>query len=192
MTNVLPFYTLEEKMRKICILLALLSAPALVSAQSIRAEPSQVSIGAGSMLGDEGTTFSWEGFFGAIHWHGVEIMNRQITSGVGIEIHPAAVFSFTENNISIQQVDAVDFRVWSLNRLNMSVFQLPGDVWEELYIGSDFLIVEGGSTDFTGDFTARFVFGASEKAGPGWLDLEIYMFEKYRPISFSILYRYNF
>lgn len=179
-------------MRNICILLALLLAPALVSAQSIRVEPSQVSLGLGSVFADESMTFSWEAFFGAIHWHGVEIMNRQITSGVGLEIHPAAVFSSSKDNISIQQFEAVDFRVWSINRLDMSALQIPGDIWEKLYVGSDFLIAEGGSTDFTGDFSARFVFGAQEKAGPGWIDLEIYMFEKYRPISFAILYRYNF
>ena len=158
----------------------------------LSAEPTQISIGAGSMLGEESMTFSWVGFFGAVHWHGIRIMDDTATSGVGLEIHPSAVFSYSDSDASIQKFEAVDWRVWSLNRLKMSTFQIPGEIWEKIYIGSDLLIAEGGSTDFTGDFTARFVFGSREKAGPGWLDFEIYMFEKYRPISFAFLYRYNF
>jgi hypothetical protein len=179
-------------MKRFVYLLAILLLPALVSAQVIRAEPTQISVGGGSMLAEENMTFSWEAAFGAIHWHGVELFGRNGTTGVGVEIHPAAVLSFSEGNIRLSQMDQVDWRLWSLNRVKVSALQLPGEIWEKMYLGSDFLIYEGGSTDYTGDFTARFVFGVKEKAGPGWLDFEFYMFEKYRPISFAVFYRYNF
>lgn len=178
-------------MRKFLLLLALLLVPATGFSQKIQAVPTQISVGAGSMFGDEEMTFSWDGFFGAIHWHGVEIANGEMTSGVGIEIHPATVISFSDGSTHIHQIGDVDFRVWSLNRLKMSALQIPGEIWEEMYIGTDLLLIEGG-TDHTGDFTARLVFGVQEKAGPGWIDLEIYMFEKYRPISFAMFYRYDF
>lgn len=182
-------------MKRLVYLLALLLIPVTSFSKEkmkiLQAEPTQISIGGGSMFGDEGMTFSWDGVFGAIHWHGVKIADGNMTSGVGIEIHPATVLSFSDGNIHIQQMGDVDLRVWQLNRLKMSVFQIPGEIWDEMYIGTDLLILEGGE-DYTGDFTARLVYGVQEKAGPGWIDLEIYMFEKYRPISFAILYRYNF
>jgi hypothetical protein len=79
-----------------------------------------------------------------------------------------------------------------MNRVKMSVTQLPGELWESMFIGTDLLVYEGGSLDHTGDFSARLVYGVHEKAGPGWIDLEIYMFEKYRPVSFAMFYRYDF
>ena len=180
-------------MKRIAFVLALfLSTTSLLSAQVIRVEPSQISLGGGGMIGAGGMISSWDAVFAAVQWHGVQLFADNMTTGVGIEIHPAAVFSYKEGQTLTQFVDVVDWRLWSLNRMKMSALQLPGEVWESIYIGSDLLIEEGGSTDFTGGFTARMVFGVQEEAGPGWIDLEIYMFEKYRPVSFSVFYRYNF
>jgi hypothetical protein len=59
-----------------------------------------------------------------------------------------------------------------------------------MYLGSDLLVYEAGSKDWTGDFSARFVYGVEEQAGPGKIQFEIYMFEKYRPISFAVFYHF--
>jgi len=180
------------EMKRLVAVLVCLLLPVMASAQTIRVEPTQISLGGGAMIGENGIIASWDSAFAAIQWHGVQIYDDNIMTGAGIEIHPAAVFSYKDGNILVQDISQVDFRVWSLNRVKMSAMQLPGEVWESMFIGTDLLVYEGGSKDFTGDFSARLVFGAKEKAGPGWIDLEIYMFEKYRPVSFAVFYRYEF
>jgi hypothetical protein len=163
-----------------------------VQAQTIKVEPTQISVGGGAMLGDNGIIASWDSAFAAVQWHGVAMFSQNVTTGVGIEIHPAAVLSMNEDGVFVQAIDQVDWRLWSMNRVKMSALQIPGQLWESMFVGTDLLIREGGSTDFTGGFSARLVYGVKEKAGPGWIEMEIYMFEKYRPVSFAFLYRYNF
>ena len=179
-------------MKRLFVFLAVLFLSPSLSAQVIRVEPTQISVGGGAMIGDDFIITSWDSAFASIQWHGVSMFDADLTSGVGLEIHPAAVLSFQEDGIRMQAIDQVDFRVWSLNRLKMSALQLPGPIWDSMFIGTDLLVYEGGSTDHTGDFTARLVYGVREKAGPGWIELELYMFEKYRPVSFALLYKYNF
>lgn len=179
-------------MKRFFMSLVFLLFPMLAFPQVIRVEPTQISVGGGAMIGDNGIIASWDSAFAAIHWHGVEMFAANVTSGVGIEIHPAAVVSGWEEGVFVQAIDQVDWRIWSLNRVKVSALQIPGSIWESMFIGTDLLIQEGGSKDHTGAFTARLAFGVKEKAGPGWIDLEIYMFEKYRPVSFALFYRYNF
>lgn len=179
----------EDTLKKFIALVALLIAlaPPMARAQAVGFNIKDLSIGGGSMLGEENLTFSWDGAFAAVHWHGVTFASENGTTGLGVELHPAAVVSIFENGVNAQLVDTVDYRLWSLNRLKVSALQIPGDIWESMYLGSDLLVAEGGSLDYTGDFTARFVYGIRE--GP--IQLEIYMFEKYRPISFAFFYRFQ-
>lgn len=180
-----------EMKRLIAVLICLL-LPVMASAQTIRVEPSEISLGGGAMIGENGIIASWDSAFAAIQWRGVQMFADNFVSGVALEVHPAAVLSFKEGNALVQYIEQVDFRVWSMNRVTMSALPLPGEIWESMFIGTDLLVYEGGSKDHTGDFSARLVFGVQEKAGPGFIDLEIYMFEKYRPVSFAMFYRYNF
>lgn len=179
-------------MRYLIAIMLCLMLPVMVSAQTIRVEPSEISIGGGAMIGENGIIASWDSAFAAIQWRGIQMFADNFVSGVGLEVHPAAVFSVKDGNVLVQAFDQVDFRVWSLNRVKMSATQLPGSVWESMFIGTDLLLYEGGSTDFTGDFDMRLVYGVQEQAGPGFIDLEIYMFERYRPVSFAVFYRYDF
>jgi hypothetical protein len=162
---------------------------ALMLAQPAQAQfvIEEVSVGGGSMFGDEAMTFSWDAAFFAVHWQGITVTDAART-GLGVEIHPATVVSSFEDGVNVQAIDTVDWRLWSLNRVKMSALQIPGEVWESMYLGGDLLLAEGGGFDFTGDFSARFVYGVRE--GP--IQLELYMFEKYRPISFAMMYRFNF
>ncbi len=162
--------------------LALVLALALAQpAQAqISFEPKDFSVGGGSMFGDEAVTFSWKAAFAAVHWHGLSVLNSG-TTGVGVEIHPATMLDGPES------IDTVDWRFWSLNRAKMSVLQIPGEIWESMYLGGDVLVAEGGAVDFTEGFSARLVYGIRE--GP--IQVEIYMFERYRPISFSFMYRFQ-
>jgi hypothetical protein len=130
--------------------------------------------------------------FGSIQWHGVQMFADNVTSGVCIEVHPAAVLSFSEDNTRIQQVSNVDWRIWSTTRMKMSALKIPGDIWESMFLGTDLLVQEGGSNDWTGGFTARLVYGVREKAGPGWVWVDIYMFNEYQPVSVAAGYRYDF
>ena len=179
-------------MKRAFVFVAALLLATSLSAQAIRVEPTQISLGGGAMVGDYGIIASWDSVFGAVHWHGVQMFDDGVTTGVGLEIHPAAVLKMWEDNVFVQAIDQVDFRIWSLNRVKMSVLQLPGPIWDSMYIGTDLLVYEGGSMDLTGDFSARLVYGVKEEAGPGWIDLEIYMFERYRPVSFAVFYRSEF
>jgi len=164
----------------------MLAQPAQAQTKILQFEPTDFSIGGGSMLGEEAMTFTWDSAFAAVHWHGVALFGDNASSGIGVEIHPASVVSSFENNVSVQSIDTVDWRFWSLNRIEMSALQLPGEIWETMYIGSDLLLAEGGGNDYSGDFSARFVYGV--KDGP--VQLEFYMFEKYRPISVAFFYRF--
>jgi hypothetical protein len=179
-------------MKRFFMFVAFLLSPVLTFPQVIHIEPTQISIGGGAMIGDNGIIASWDSAFATVQWHGVSMFADNVTTGIGVEIHPAAVWSETQDGFRLQYVEDVDWRLWSMNRVKMSALQIPGGVWESMFIGTDLLIQEGGSTDFTGDFHARLVYGVKEKAGPGWVELEIYMFEKYRPVSFAVLYRYDF
>lgn len=173
----------------LAIAFAFLLSSSSIEAQIIKIDPGAIAIGGGSMLGEEDLTFSWEAAFAAIQWHGVAIASNNASTGIGVEIHPAAVFTYFENeddNLNVQAIENVDWRLWSLNRVKTSVFQIPGEIWEQMYVGTDLLVAEGGSTDFSGDFSARFVYGVAD--GP--IEFEIYMFEKYRPISFAFFYRF--
>jgi len=164
----------------------------ILSAQPAQAEDvkilelkaSDFSVGGGSMFGEESMTFDLDSAFAAVHWHGVALFGPAGSTGVGVELHPASFVD--DGNGGTQSVGNADWRFWSLNRLNMKTLQLPGEVWEMIYIGSDLLLAEGGGNDYTGDFDARFVFGLNE--GP--VQIEFYMFEKYRPISFALMYRF--
>ena len=169
----------------LALVFALVAAPAQAETKILQLNPKDFSVGGGAMLGEESMTFTWESAFAAVHWHGVALFGDAST-GVGIELHPASVVSSFENNVSVQSISDVDWRAWSLNRANMSMLQLPGEVWEMIYLGSDLLLAEGGGNDYTGGFDARFVFGVAD--GP--IQVEFYMWEKYRPISFAFMYRF--
>ena len=178
-------------MKKLVLVLSFLMLASFANAQKISFDPENGAIGAGVMLtGEEKTTFTWDSSFVAIKWHTVGFANRRVSTGIGVEFHPGAMLSFTEGKVTVNQIDSVNARVWSLNRANTSLLQIPGDVWESMYLGSDLLIYEAGSKDWTGDFSARLVYGVEEQAGPGRIQFEIYMFEKYRPISFAIFYHF--
>ena len=178
-------------MKRLALVLAFLMVSYFAHAQKISFDPENGAVGFGAMLmGDEATTFSWKSSFAAIKWHSIGFANRTVTTGIGLEIHPAAVLTFTESGVVVNQVEEVDARIWSLNRVTASVMQIPGDIWESMYLGTDLLIQEFGSTDWSGDFTARFVYGAEDDLGPGKLQFEFYMFEKYRPISFCLFYHF--
>jgi len=164
----------------------LLAQPAQAQMKILQVEPVEFAVGGGSMLGDEAVTFSLDAAFAAIHWHGFALFDSNASSGIGVEIHPASIVSSFEDGVAVQFIDTVDWRFWSLNRIEMSALQLPGEIWETMYIGSDLLLAEGGGNDYSGDFSARFVYGVKE--GP--VQLEFYMFEKYRPISFAFFYRF--
>jgi hypothetical protein len=178
-------------MRKLIFALIFFVVASIASAQKISFDPENGAIGAGAMLtGDEGTTFTWDSAFAAVKWHSITFAGDAASTGVGLEIHPGAMLSFTEGNVIVNQIDSVDARIWSLNRVKASVLQVPGEIWESMYLGSDLLVYEFGSKDWTGDFTARFVYGVEEEVGSGKIQFEFYMFEKYRPISFCIFYHF--
>jgi hypothetical protein len=179
-------------MRRLLILALALALPALAGAQKIRAVPYQIAVGGGAIIGDNGIIASWDSAFATVQWHGIQLFEDNVSTGLGIELHPASVISVTEDKVRISSIDAVDARVWSMNRVKMSVTQLPGSIWDLMYAGTDLLIYEIGSKDYTGDFDARLVYGVKDKVGPGEVVLEIYMFEKYRPVSFAALYRWVF
>lgn len=164
----------------------MLAQPAQAQTKILQVEPDNFAVGGGSMFGDEAMTFSLDAAFAAVHWNGIALFGANASTGIGVEIHPASVVSSFEHNVSAQSISTVDWRFWSLNRLEMSALQLPGEIWEMMYIGSDLLLAEGGGNDYSGDFDARFVYGLRD--GP--FQIEFYMFEKYRPISFAFFYRF--
>ena len=161
-----------------------LAQPAQAQTKIVKIQPSDFSVGGGSMFGEESMTFSWDSAFAAVHWHGIALFGEKASSGVGVELHPASFIS--DGNGGTQSVGNADWRFWSLNRAEMSALGLPGEIWEMMYIGSDLLLAEGGGNDYTGGFDARFVYGLRD--GP--VQIEFYMFEKYRPISFVLMYRF--
>lgn len=133
----------------------MLAQPAQAQTKILELKPSDFAVGGGSMFGEESTTFSLDAAFAAVHWNGIALFGEAST-GVGIEIHPATIIS--DGNM-VQFLDNVDWRLWSLNRIEMSALQLPGEIWELMYLGSDLLVAEGGGNDYTGGFDARFVYG---------------------------------
>jgi len=178
-------------MKKLALVVAFLMCAGMASAQVIQFDPENGAIGFGTMLtGVDNTTFSWVSSFGAVKWHSITFAGDLASTGVGLEFHPAAMLVFQEGGVTASQIEEVDARLWSLNRIKTSVLQIPGDVWESMYMGTDLLIEEFGSKDWTGDFTARFVYGVEEEIGSGKLQFEFYMFEKYRPISFCVFYHF--
>ena len=178
-------------MKKLALLVAFLMCAGVASAQKIAFDPENGAIGFGVMLtGENNTTFSWKSSFGSVKWHSITLAGDSASTGVGLEFHPGSMQTFRDGDTWVAQVDEVEARIWSLNRVKASVLQIPGDVWESMYLGSDLLVQEFGSKDWTGDFTARFVYGVEEEAGPGKIQFEFYMFEKYRPISFCLFYHF--
>ncbi|UCD56789.1 MAG: hypothetical protein JSV16_13335 [Candidatus Hydrogenedentota bacterium] len=167
-------------MKEKCLLYSLVLVFALALASPAQAQIEldwkDFSVGGGSMFGEESVTFSWDAAFAAVHWQGVGIFGQGST-GAGVEIHPASIVSVVEDGS--MSIDTVDWRLWSLNRVKMSVFPLPGEIWDSMFLGSDVVVAEGGGFDFTEDFTVRFVYGF--QVDP--VQIEIYMFEPYRPIS---------
>jgi len=133
-------------------------------AQSIQ---SDISLGAGSVFGEEDITFDRDALFVAIHWSGVELpMNTG--SGLGIE------FSFPE----YPDARAV-YSLWSLNRVKVT---------DGFYTGTDMRITR--ETD--PDFAIRLVVGARLKlpSSESRISIEIYSLEDGRPIYFAVLYNF--
>lgn len=171
-------------MKRLSILLALVFAASIAQAQTkiLQLEPMNFAVGGGSMFGEESDLFSFDSAFASVQWNGIALFGPIASTGIGVELHPASILS---DGDSVQSIGNADWRFWSLNRLEMSALQLPGEFWDDMYLGGDLLLAEGG-TDYSGDFSARFVYGLRE--GP--VQFEVYMFEKYRPISFAFMYRF--
>lgn len=151
-------------------LLAFLFAFFLASSASAQFDvAADVAAGGGFMFaGDEDSVFSADSLYAGFHWNGLQLPGPSVSSGVGIEFHPATV------NVAGDTVTA-DYRIWSLNRT---------DCPAALYCGVDLKIGEGGDGGWTADFDQRIVLGVRvARIASAVLNLEVYSLEDDRPIS---------
>lgn len=128
------------------------------------------AVGYGSMLGEEGETFSQDAQFVAGHLDVLSVNLFDSTSGVGVEVQLGS--------------DTLQYQVWSLNRATV-----PGTNGR-LYGGSDLKLLqstnEGGAD---ANFDVRIVTGYRlANIGPGQLRFEMRFIEENRPMAFALLY----
>lgn len=174
------------------ILFLLISIP--MSAQTIKFQGTEFSIGFGSFFDRASVTFSKKAMYGVLQWHGVGFpaLKEGTSTGIAIEGHPSTLLSKTTDGVRLQSLEAVDYRVWSISRVPISalpIARLQSGALSHMFSGVDALLAEGGPDDFTGDFDVRIVMGGHfGKIGPGKITVELYMFQDNVPVSFVISY----
>ena len=161
----------------------------------VRLQLTTWGVGFGSFFDEESVTFSSKALYGTIQLHGIglPVVKEGTSTGIAVEIHPAKLItSVTKGDFRVQNINAMDMRLWSITRVPMSAIPLKvfqSGTLSRTFSGFDALIHEQGSDDFTGDFDARLVLGGDLGVlGPGNVVAEIYMFQQDVPIAFAIFY----
>jgi len=160
-----------KKLLPLSLLLGLVAAP---SAAQIKMD---FAGGAGFMFsGEEDQAFDAKSLYGAFHWNGLELPGPSVSTGIGIEFHPATV-------VVDGTVLTVDYRVWSLNR-----FDCPG----RLFCIADLKIGQGGEGGWASDFDERVGFGMLiAKQERFEINMELYFLEDDRPIAALMAIRFG-
>jgi hypothetical protein len=154
---------------------------------------SSIAVGFGSFFDQESVTFSTDALYLPIQLHGVGLpfIKEGTSTGISVEVHPAKLFTVTEDGVRLQQFGQLDYRLWSITRVPISAIpwgRLQSGTMSRVFSGVDLLIDEGGE-DFTKGFDQRMVLGGDLGVlGPGNFVAEIYMFQQDVPIAFSIFY----
>lgn len=153
------------------------------------------SFGAGTFFSDTGIVFSSESLFVELQFHGLALpfIKQGTSTGIALEGHLAKMFgrSVWDNHQTLQ-FSEMSWRIWSITRIPLSavpIKSLQSGTPSRVFAGTDLLIAEGGPSDYTGGFDARFVMGGDLGViGPGNLVLEVYTFEKNKPVYFALIY----
>lgn len=126
-----------------------------------------------SLVGEDTDTFKFDNVAGLVHANVLGVEFLDVTSGVGLEVNFGG---------------EVEYTVWSLNRA-----VIPGTN-NRLYAGTDLKVLQSdGLRGAEGDFDLRLVSGTNlGNVGPGELKFELYFIEENRPISFAVLYNFDF
>lgn len=154
----------------------------------------QWAFGFGSFFDQESVTFSAKALYGTVQLHGVGFpaLAEGTSTGIAIEGHPAQLLTKSGGDFRFQALDNVDYRVWSINRVPMSV--IPINIFQSgtlsrVFSGLDILLYEQGPEDWTGEHDTRMVIGGDLGVlGPGNVVVEIYMLQQDVPIAFAIFY----
>ncbi len=164
--------------------------------EKVRFQFTTAAIGFGSFFDQEAVTFSSEALYVAVQWHGIglPVIKEGASTGLLFEGHAAQILGQEEfgNSMRVQSLSSVDYRLWSMSRIPISAIPLnilqSGSV-SRMYSGTDILLAEGGSGDYTDDFDVRLVFGGDMGVlGPGNLAFEIYSFQDDQSIAFAFFY----
>jgi len=160
-------------MKRLLVLVALLfAAPSF--AQQISYD---FAAGAGFLFnGEEEQAFDAKSIYGSVHWNGLKLPGPEVSTGIGIEFHPASI------SIDGTLVN-VDYRIWNLNR-----FDCPS----ALYCGVDLKIGEGVDGGYRADFDQRLVVGIGIKRGDSYeVNFELYTLEDDRPVAAAVMVRFG-
>jgi hypothetical protein len=167
-------------MKKLTFLFSLLFAASASAQQvSLSADFRDFAAGAGFLFnGEEAQAFDVKAIYGAFHWNGLKLPGPDVSTGIGVEFHPASI------SVDGTLVN-VDYRLWNLNRMDCA----PGNT--ALYCGVDLKIGEGVDGGYKADFDQRVVVGIGLFDGDIDLNLELYMLEDDRPVAAAVMVRFG-
>lgn len=135
--------------------------------------------GAGFLFaGEEEAVFDAKALYGAFHWNGLQLPGPNVSTGIGVEIHPSTI---TTNGSTVNFA----YRVWSLNRMDCPM---------SLFCGADLKIGEAAGPDggWRTDFDMRIVTGVRvANYSKAEINLELYFLEDDRPVSAAVLVRWG-
>lgn len=164
--------------------------------ENLRFQFNTIAFGFGSFFDQESVTFSTDALYGAVQWHGVglPVVKEGTSTGIMLEGHVGKIFGQEEfvYSMRVQGLMTVDYRIWSITRVPISAIPLAalqaGSV-SRMYSGTDILLAEGGTGNYTDNFDVRLVFGGDLGVlGPGNMAFEIYSFQENLPIAFALFY----
>ncbi len=183
------------------------AAQAVEKRSAVRIQTKRWAVGFGSFFDQESTTFSAEALYMSIQWHGVGLpfVEEGTSTGLMLEggwslgaatvaLNPSTVVTeeFEDSDVRLQVVENVDYRIWSMTRVPISVIPiraLQSGASGRMYSGLDVLIAEGGAVDRTEGFESRFVLGGDLGiVGVGNLIFEVYALQQDVPIAFAVFY----
>ena len=168
-------------MKKLLVLvLSLFAVPAVAQQVSLSADFHDFAAGAGFLFnGEEKQAFDAKSVYGAFHWNGLKLPGPDVSTGIGVEFHPASI------SVDGTLVN-VDYRLWNLNRMDCA----PGST--ALYCGVDLKIGEGVDGGYKADFDQRVVIGIGLlNRDDVDLNFELYMLEDDRPVAAAVMIRFG-
>lgn len=194
-------------MKKLWFLLIFLFLPAVLFGQGydktrtraakeepvVRLQIESWSFGFGSFFDQESVTFSQKALYGVFQFHGLGFpaLEEGVSTGVSVEGHPGSLLTVSEGDIRVQNLNNVDFRVWSITRVPVST--IPFGIFQSgmlsrTFSGLDVLLHEQGA-DWTGNHDVRMVLGGDLGVfGPGNFVVELYLLQENVPIAFAVIY----